>query len=118
MTLAYGIVTVVSAALFLAYGLLCLFSDSMEVEFRRFGLSRYRRMTGSLEVLGGVGLLVGLRVPEVLVVASGGLAVLMALGVGARVRVRDSLLASLPAVILLVANVAILVAAWGLVRPV
>jgi hypothetical protein len=118
MTLAYGIMTVVSAVLFLAYGLLCLFSDSMEAEFQRFGLSRFRRMTGSLEVLGGVGLLVGLRVPEVLLVASGGLALLMALGLGARVRVRDSLLASLPAAVLLAANVAIFFAAWGLVRPV
>jgi hypothetical protein len=112
--MAYAITAtvLVSAVLFLVYGLLCLFSGSMKVEFERFGLSRYRRLTGALEVLGGVGLIVGLRVPEVLLVASAGLAALMLLGVIARVRVHDPLLETLPAAVLMVANVFIVVVAW------
>jgi len=116
MTLAYVIAAVVSAVLFLAYGLLCLFSTSMEEEFRRFGLSRFRPLTGALEVLGGIGLLVGLGMPGVMLAASTGLVVLMALGIGARVRVRDSFLLTLPAAVLLVVNVFICMVAWGLVR--
>ena len=112
MAFAFTVTVLVSAALFLVYGSLCLFSGSMKVEFERFGLARFRRMTGALEVLGGVGLLVGTRVPEVLLVASGGLALLMLLGVIARVRVRDSLLETLPAAVLMVANVWIVVVAW------
>jgi uncharacterized membrane protein YphA (DoxX/SURF4 family) len=112
--MAYAITAtvLVSAVLFLVYGLLCLFSGSMKAEFERFGLPRYRRLTGALEVLGGVGLIVGLRVPEVLLVASAGLAALMLLGVIARVRVRDPLLETLPAAVLMVANVFIVVVAW------
>ena len=109
--MAYASTTavLVSAALFLVYGLLCLFSNGMQEEFTRYGLSRFRRLTGALEVLGGAGLLVGLLVPTTMLVASGGLALLMLLGVIARIRVRDPLLEMLPAIVLLVMNVFILV---------
>ena len=50
-----------SGVAFVVYGVLCLGSPSMEAEFVRFGLSRFRVLTGVLEVLAGVGLLVGLR---------------------------------------------------------
>jgi uncharacterized membrane protein YphA (DoxX/SURF4 family) len=106
-------ITLVSAALFLTYGGLCLFSDGMKVEFERFGLSRFRRATGALEVVGGVGLLVGLLVTEVLVLAAAGLAVLMLLGVIARIRVRDPLLEIVPAALLMVVNAYLAVQVLG-----
>jgi hypothetical protein len=106
----------VSAVLFVGYGLLCLFSDGMLAEFERYGLSRFRRVTGALEVLGGAGLLVGYFVPEVLLVASGGLALLMLLGLIARFRVRDSFFESLPASILLVVNGFLFAYALGMLR--
>jgi hypothetical protein len=105
--------TLVSAVLFLGYGSLVLFTGGMRAEFERFGLERFRRATGALEVIGGVGLLVGLLRTEVLIVASGGLAVLMLLGVLTRIRVRDPILEIAPAAVLMLANGAILVAAWG-----
>jgi len=110
MAFAYWAAVLVSAVLFLVYGILCLFSNGMQEEFERYGLSRFRRLTGALEVLGGAGLLVGLLVTEVMLVASGGLALLMLLGVIARIRVRDPLLQMLPAIVLLVMNVFILFA--------
>lgn len=115
MALALGAAIVVSAVLFLVYGSLCLVSGGMEAEFERFGLARFRRATGGLEVVGGLGLLIGLVVPEVLVIASAGLALLMLLGLVARLRVRDAFLETLPAAGLLVVNVVILVEAWALV---
>jgi hypothetical protein len=117
MTFVATVAAVISAGLILSYGLLVLFFHGMEAEFERFGLSRYRRLTGVLEVLGGVGLLVGIIVPEVMLIASGGLALLMTLGVITRIRVRDTLLESLPAWIVLLINVFIFVNAWGAVRP-
>lgn len=114
MTLALTITVVVSAVLFLVYGALCLFSDGMEQEFARYGLSRYRRLTGALELLGGAGLLVGLRVPSVLALAAGGLALLMLLGVMTRIRVRDPILETLPAAGLLAANAFIVAVATDL----
>ena len=113
MAFAYGATALLSAALFLIYGSLCLFSGGMEEEFERYGLSRFRRLTGGLELLGGAGLLVGLFVPAVMLVAAGGLALLMLLGVIARIRVRDPLLDTLPAAVLLVANVFLAYHAFG-----
>ncbi len=115
MAFAYGATALVSVVLFLVYGALCLFSNGMEEEFERYGLSRFRRLTGGLEVLGGLGLLVGLLVSWVMVVASAGLALLMLLGVIARVRVRDPLLEMVPAAVLMIANLFLLSATWRIV---
>ncbi|TVP59002.1 MAG: hypothetical protein EA351_02365 [Gemmatimonadales bacterium] len=113
MEFTYRASVLLSALLFLYYGFLCLFANGMAEEFRRFGLSRFRRLTGSLEILGALGLLVGLWVTPVMLAASGGLALLMALGVGTRVRVRDSLLETLPAAVLLLVNVFVFLYAWS-----
>ena len=114
MDLAYRASIFLSVLLFLYYGLSCLFSDGMMAEFRRFGLSRFRRLTGSLEVLGALGLLAGLFVPLFTLLASAGLALLMLLGIVTRVRVGDSVLETLPAVILLGMNVFIFLYALGM----
>lgn len=109
MDLAYQIAKVVSIALFLYYGFGCLFSRAMIREFDRFGLSRFRRLTGGLELLGGLGLLAGYVFPVLVVVSSTGLSVLMLLGLAARIRVQDSLLQMMPALILLLVNLFIVV---------
>lgn len=97
-----------SSAAFLIYGGLCLSSLSMQSEFERFGLQRLKTLTGLLEVLGGVGLLVGLKWPLVLWVSSGGLSLLMMAGLVVRIRVGDGLLDSLPAFALMILNAYIL----------
>ena len=94
---------------FLFYGLSCLFSDGMASEFERFGLGRFRRLTGGLEVLGALGLLGGFFVPPLVPAASGGLTLLMILGVATRIRVRDSVVAMLPAIFLLLVNLYVFV---------
>ncbi len=104
-----SLLTVFSSAAFLGYGLLCVTSVSMEREFARFGLAHLRVLTGSLEVLGGVGLLVGLTWPPALWLSSGGLALLMLCGVGVRVSVGDGLVQTLPALALMLLNLYLLV---------
>ena len=108
------VTTVVSAVLFLGYGAVVLLTGGMREEFERFGLARFRLATGALEVLGGVGLLVGLVRTEVLVVASGGLTSLMLLGVLTRIRVKDPWLEIVPAAALMLANGYIVAAASAL----
>ena len=83
-------------------------------EFERFGLSRFRRLTGALELLGALGLLASYLFPPLTIAAAGGLTLLMILGVATRIRVRDPALVTLPAVLLLAANLYILVYA---IRP-
>lgn len=101
---AYHLATVISIGLFLYYGLLCLFADGMVDEFERYGLPRFRRVTGALEVLGAAGLLAGYLFPVLSALSAGGLAILMLLGLAVRVKVRDSLVEMAPAGLLLLVN--------------
>jgi hypothetical protein len=107
---AHVAATLLSAGMVLFQGFLYLCLDGMNIEWE---LSRFRRRAGSLEVLHGEGLLVGLAVPEVILVAAGGSTLLVVFGVSIRIRICDSLLESTPARIVLAINVFITVSAWG-----
>lgn len=97
MQVAFEVCRVLSAIAFLGYGFACLATQHMVAEFERFGLGQFRQLVGALEFLGGLGLLVAYFYPPLLLVASGGLTLLMLLGVGTRVKVGDSLVETLPA---------------------
>ena len=113
MNFVYQVSRVLSIVAFLGYGLSCLFANGMVAEFERYGLSRFRRLTGGLEVLGALGLLAGFLVPQLTVVAAGGLALLMLLGVVVRLRVGDRLVLMLPAIFLLLVNLFVVAHAAG-----
>lgn len=98
----------ISALAFIFYGLLCLLTDHMKIEFARYGLSQYRQLTGALELLGGSGLLFGLYYTPLLILSASGLALLMFLGIIVRLKTRDPLLEILPAFILMTINLKIL----------
>ncbi len=98
----------ISALTFIFYGLVCLLTDHMKLEFGRYGLSQFRKLTGTLELLGGIGILVGLYFTPLLVISSGGLALLMLLGIIVRLKIKDQFLAILPALILMIINLKIL----------
>ena len=51
----------------------------MQNEFKRFKLEKFTKLTGILELLGGIGLLVGLKFGFILLISSGGLALLDAI---------------------------------------
>ena len=108
MQTAFEIARALSAVAFLFYGVVCLFSPRMEVEFQRYGLARYRLLVGALEFLGAIGLLVGYFSRPVLVVAAAGLALTMLMGIATRIRVGDSLVQTLPAIVLLIMNAFVL----------
>jgi hypothetical protein len=112
MTVAYHILTVLSIAVFMGYGASCLFANGMAAEFERFGLSRFRRLTGSLEVLGALGLLAGYQIPLLQLFSAAGLALLMLLGVSTRLRVRDSVQDTVPAAVLMLVNTYIAWYVW------
>jgi hypothetical protein len=87
----------VSAVSFLFFGLGCLVSPSIDREFNRYGLVRFRNLVGALQLAGAAGLLAGFHTPWVGQFASAGLALLMLLGVGVRIKIKDSALQTLPA---------------------
>ena len=89
---------------FIIYGSLLLVSAEMQNEFKRFELEKFKTLTGILELWGGLGLLVGLKVGFILVIASGGLALLMLLGFGVRIKVKDSFWLSFPSLFFMSLN--------------
>jgi len=76
----------------------------MQEEFHRYDLDKFRRLVGALQALGGIGLLVGLIWPPILLLASGGLALLMLIGFGVRVKMNDGLVQSLPSFMFMLLN--------------
>lgn len=111
MQAALDIARVASALAFLSYGIACVATSRMDAEFERYGLARHRRLIGALECLGALGLLVGQFSRPVLVLAAAGLTLTMLAAIATRIRIRDSLARTLPAILLLLLNAFILAAA-------
>lgn len=86
-----------SSLSFLTYGIAYFTNPKMKREFIRFGLKKFGVLTAILEILGAVGLLIGLKFNTILILSSGGLSLLMFLGVLVRLKVKDGLWASFPA---------------------
>lgn len=89
---------ILSSFSFLFYGISYFISPHMKNEFKRFKLEKLGLLTIVLEILGALGLLIGLWYKPLLLLSSGGLALLMFLGVIVRIKMKDSLWISLPAV--------------------
>lgn len=104
------ILIIMSASIFIFYGLLCLLTGHMKQEFKRYGLSQFRTLTGVLELLGGIGLIVGQYVyGPVLILSSAGLGLLMLLGTLVRLKTKDPLIEIFPAFALMLVNLKILI---------
>lgn len=76
----------------------------MRKEFERFRLSNYATLTGTLELMGGIGLLVGLKFNIILLLSSGGLALLMLLGFGVRLKMKDGFWLTFPSLFFMIIN--------------
>ncbi len=86
----------ITAISFLGYGMSCVFTTHMVAEFERYQLARFRVMTGVLQLLGAIGLLIGLCIPLIGLFASGGLALQMLLAFGVRIKIKDSIFLTAP----------------------
>lgn len=93
-----------SGIAFVVYGLSLFFSDKMKSEFERFQLQKFMYLVGSLEILGGLGQLIGIFVIPLLVFSSIGLSILMLMGVLTRVRLKDNFTLTFPAFFFLILN--------------
>jgi hypothetical protein len=94
----------VSSISFLIYGISYFVAPHMKAEFKRFGLEKYGLLTVVLEILGAIGLWVGLSIHPILLISSGGLAVLMFAGLIVRIAIKDSVWVSLPALFFMLLN--------------
>ena len=92
------------------YGLGCFFSQEMVREFERYQVPRMRILTGTLQVAGSLGLLAGYFYAPLLRLSAGGLALMMFFAVVTRFRIRDPLVAAIPAFSLCALNTFLVVA--------
>ena len=84
----------------------------MKTEFKRWGMEKFRTLTGVLEVLGGLGLFIGYINTPVMILASGGLATLMLMGTIVRIKSKDPWLKILPAFSLMLINSYLFLTTW------
>lgn len=92
-----NVLLIFSAISFLFFGVGCLSSDYLIAEFERYGVPQFRTLTGLLQLLGGLGILLGFHWSSLQIFSCFGLALLMLLGVGVRIKIKDSFIQSLPA---------------------
>ena len=94
----------ISSLSFLGYAFYYFTNPYMQSEFKRFGLEKAGKLAAVLQLLGALGLLVGMKFPMILIISAGGLGILMFLGVLVRIKVRDGIRVSLPALFFMTLN--------------
>jgi hypothetical protein len=86
-----------SGLFFIYFGIGCLISEFIVSEFVRYGLEKFRIITGILQILGAAGLLIGLYFDSrILLFSSVGLGVLMICGFIVRININDNFFKCLP----------------------
>ena len=105
----YQALKVVSILSFLYYGASIFLRAAMVDEFDQFGLPQFRKLIGILELMGAAGLALGYFVPQLVVAASGGLTLLMLLGIAVRVRSGGPWVSAVPALAMWLINLYIFV---------
>ena len=94
----------ISSLSFFAYAFSYFKTPYMKKEFKRFKLEKMGLTIIILEIIGALGLLIGLKFYCFLVISSLGLALLMFAGLIVRIKIKDSFWVSLPAFFYLVLN--------------
>ena len=93
---------------FLVYGFNSLFSKRMINEFDRWGFSQYRKIISVLQILGAIGLILGLKFNIILIASSLGLSIMMFFAIIVRIKINDNISRILPAITYFVLNALIL----------
>jgi uncharacterized membrane protein YphA (DoxX/SURF4 family) len=94
-----------SAISFLGYGLACFRSPYIKGEFERYRLPAQRTLVGALQLAAAIGLVAGLAQPWLGRAAAGGLALMMLVAVGVRIKIKDTLPQTTPALLYLALNI-------------
>lgn len=76
----------------------------MKAEFERWGFLNHRFTIGTFQILGGLGLLLGLMIPYLLLISSLALTLMMLVAILVRIRIKDELLKIIPALFYMMIN--------------
>lgn len=94
-----------SSVSYFYYGASCLLSKEMILEFKRYGMPQYRVMTGVLQILASIGLIAGFLNIWLVLISSIGLALQMLFGLVVRIRLKDAVMQTVPAVFFCALNI-------------
>ncbi|TYB76286.1 DoxX family protein [Bizionia myxarmorum] len=104
-----------SGLAFIFFGINSFYSKFIVLEFARYGLSKYRKLTGYFQLIGAIGLLLGLYLnPVLLIIASLGLSLLMLAGFAVRIKINDNFIKSFPSLTFAVLNLWIALKAFSI----
>ena len=92
-----NLLLIFNALSFLFFGIGCLRSPYLIAEFERYGVPQFRILTGLLQLLGGMGILLGYYWIPLQLFSCFGLTLLMLFGVGVRIKIKDNFIQSFPA---------------------
>jgi len=95
-------ILVFSAISFIFYGINTFVSKRMVLEYERWGFKSQRIILGCCQLLGGLGLLVGLKFAPLLTITSFLLLCMMITAVFVRIRIKERIIRILPALLYLV----------------
>jgi hypothetical protein len=102
-----------SAISFAFFGIGCFVAPRMKKEFLRYELSEQRNFVGVLQLLGAIGLVIGYYYsPMLILVSASCLSLLMLLGFGVRLKIKDSIVQSAPALFYALLNAYIVFEQW------
>ena len=83
---------------FIIYGYSSFISRRMKSEYARWGYNNQRKIVGSLQLLGGIGLILGLKINVLLITTSFCFIMMMTMAIFIRVKIKDNITDVLPAI--------------------
>jgi hypothetical protein len=98
------VILLFSAISFIFYGISSFYSNRMISEYERWGYKKFRKIIASLQLIAGVGLLIGLYFPLLLTVVSALLTIMMITAIFVRIRIKDNIINILPAILYSILN--------------
>jgi len=92
------LVVIFTAVSFIIYGYSSFISRRMKSEYARWGYNNQRKIVGSLQLLGGIGLILGLKINVLLITTSFCFIMMMTMAIFIRVKIKDNITDILPAI--------------------
>ena len=93
-----------SSVSFIIYGVSSFYSKRMISEYERWGYKKHRILIAILQLLAGLGLLIGPSFPTLLTFISFSLFVMMMVAVFVRIKIKDTIINTLPAIFYAIIN--------------
>tara|TARA_Y100001934_G_C12249257_1_gene724242 strand:- start:58 stop:390 length:333 start_codon:yes stop_codon:yes gene_type:complete len=92
------LVVIFTGVSFIIYGYSSFISRRMKSEYARWGYNNQRKIVGSLQLLGGIGLILGLQINVLLITTSFCFIMMMTMAIFIRVKIKDNITDILPAI--------------------